>query len=274
MGNVSPTERALDIIELLADHPEGLAISDIARRLKLPKSIAHRLLSILVSRDFAVHNEMTQHYRLAIRTAALGLRFFGNIGLNEVCQPILNRLAHRTGEFIRICAAENGELVWIASAQGSLEGLRYDPTMEAGPALHATANGRAWLSTLDGNDALGQVRRLGFILPRNYERSIVTKEQQLFEELHRVRVDGYAISADESVIGIAALAAPIPDKNGGPALGSVSVAGPTVRMTPARIKAIVPDMLSAAKELSEIWPIPRVKKLSTIASSELNGYRP
>nr|WP_234886940.1 helix-turn-helix domain-containing protein [Sinorhizobium terangae] len=54
---------------MLADHPEGLAVTDIARRLKLPKSIAHRLLSILADRDFAIQDAQTQHYRLAIRTA-------------------------------------------------------------------------------------------------------------------------------------------------------------------------------------------------------------
>ncbi|MQX17798.1 helix-turn-helix domain-containing protein [Sinorhizobium terangae] len=264
MANVSPTERTLDIIELLADHPEGLAVSDIARRLKLPKSIAHRLLSILSDRDFAIQDDVTQHYRLAIRTAALGLRFFGNIGLNEVCQPILNRLAQRTGEFVRVCAAENGELVWIASAQGSSEGLRYDPTMEAGPALHATANGRAWLSTLNEADALAQVRRKGFILPRDYAGSSVTSEQQLSEELRQIKERGYAVSADESVIGITGFAAPIPDREGGPALGCVSVAGPSVRMPQSRGREIMPDLLTAAKELGQIWPIPRFKKLASM----------
>ncbi|MER8428368.1 IclR family transcriptional regulator [Mesorhizobium sp. M1403] len=256
MANVSPTERTLDIIELLADHPKGLAISDIARRLKLPKSIAHRLLSILVDRDFAIQEAVTQHYRLAIRTAALGLRFFGNIGLNEVCQPILNRLAQRTGEFVRVCAEEDGELAWIASAQGTSEGLRYDPTMEAGPALHATANGRAWLSTLDDAEAQAHVRRRGFILPRNYARSGVTNEQELLDELQRVRKYGYAVSADESVVGITALAVPIPDREGGPALGCVSVAGPSVRMPLSRLEAVAPDLLAAARELGETWPMP------------------
>ncbi|RWH78042.1 IclR family transcriptional regulator [Mesorhizobium sp.] len=267
MANVSPIERALDIIELLADHPEGLAVSDLARRLKLPKSIAHRLLAILADRDFAIQDGVTQHYRLSIRTAALGLRFFGNIGLNEVCQPILSRLAQRTGEFVRVCAEENGELVWVAMAQANSEGLRYDPPMDAGPALHATANGRAWLSTLKEADALAQVRSKGFILPRNHASSSVTNEQQLLEELKQIRERGYAISADESVVGITAFAAPIPDREEGPARGCVSVAGPSVRMSPSRGREIMPDLLAAAKELGEIWPIPRLKKFASISTS-------
>ena len=38
-------DRVLDIIELLADEPNGLPLSEIARRLDMPKSAAHRLLS-------------------------------------------------------------------------------------------------------------------------------------------------------------------------------------------------------------------------------------
>ncbi|MDK1378252.1 MULTISPECIES: IclR family transcriptional regulator [unclassified Sinorhizobium] len=263
MANISSIDRTLDIIELLADYPEGLAISDIARRLTIPKSIVHRVLSILVARDFATQDSTTQHYRLAIRAAALGLRFFGNIGLSEVCQPIITRLAQVTGEFVRVCAAENSELVWVASAQGSLDGLRYDPATEVGPVLHATATGRAWLSTLDDDAALAQVRRRGFILPRRYARSSITDEQQLFDELRRIRMRGYAISSDESAIGIAAIAAPISDRENDAAVGCVSVAGPSVHMPSSHMGAIAPDLLAAAKELSEIWPIPRLKTLST-----------
>ncbi|RWE28317.1 IclR family transcriptional regulator [Mesorhizobium sp.] len=257
MANVSATERTLDIIDLLADHPNGLPVSEVARRLKLPKSIAHRLLSILRDRNFATQDSTTQHYRLAIRTASLGLRFFGNIGLYELCQPILTRLAQRTGEFVRLCAAENGELVWIASAQGSSEGLRYDPTMQAGPALHATANGRAWLSTLRETDALAQVRRKGFILPRDYAGSSHTSEEQLSKKLKHIKERGYAVSVDESVIGITAFAAPVPDREEGPAVGCVSVAGPSVRMSQSREREIMPDILAAAIAVGEIWPIPR-----------------
>ncbi|TIP74688.1 MAG: IclR family transcriptional regulator, partial [Mesorhizobium sp.] len=112
------------------------------------------------------------------------------------------------------------------------------------------------LSTLDDVDALTHLRRRGFILPRHYARSLVANEKELSDELKRVRECGYAISADESVIGIAALAAPIPDREGGPALGCVSVAGPSVRMPSSRLEAVAPDLLAAARELSETWPIP------------------
>src|SRR5262245_40485869 len=123
MPAISPIERALDILELLADCPEGVSVSELSRQLSLQKSVAHRMLAVLVKRGFAAQDAASQRYRLAIQAAALGLRFFGKVGLGEVCQPIIDRLAQRTGEFIRICAAEDGRLTWIASSQGASGGL-------------------------------------------------------------------------------------------------------------------------------------------------------
>ncbi|MFD2345715.1 IclR family transcriptional regulator domain-containing protein [Sinorhizobium terangae] len=117
------------------------------------------------------------------------------------------------------------------------------------------------MASLEEAEELAQVRRRSYILPRNYARSLVTNEQELSDELKRIREHGFAVSADESVIGIAALAAAIPDREGGVALGCVSVAGPSVRMTSSRWNEIAPDLLAAAKELGEIWPIPRLKDL-------------
>src|SRR5678816_3287926 len=58
-------DRVMDIIELLADEPNGLPLSEIARRLDMPKSAAHRLLSSLVNRGFAVQDDHSQRYRLS-----------------------------------------------------------------------------------------------------------------------------------------------------------------------------------------------------------------
>ena len=53
MPAASLVDRVLDVVELLADFPEGLALSDLARSLRMSKSEAHRLLGIFVARGFA-----------------------------------------------------------------------------------------------------------------------------------------------------------------------------------------------------------------------------
>ena len=48
-----PAERCLGIIELLADGARAMPLGEIAERLDLPKSGAHRLLATLVELGWA-----------------------------------------------------------------------------------------------------------------------------------------------------------------------------------------------------------------------------
>ena len=49
--------RGLDLVELLADHPEGLHLNDIAAKVGLKKPTAHNLLRTLAARGFAARDE-------------------------------------------------------------------------------------------------------------------------------------------------------------------------------------------------------------------------
>ena len=81
MATGDMVERVLDILTLLADHPEGLPISDVSRRLDLPKSAVHRLLTILVRRGLAVQDEYSQRYCMTVMLAAIGFRFLAASGI-------------------------------------------------------------------------------------------------------------------------------------------------------------------------------------------------
>jgi DNA-binding IclR family transcriptional regulator len=249
-------DRVFDIIELLADYPEGLAVSELARRLRMPKSEAHRLLATFIKRGFALKDEPTQHYRLSVRTAAIGHRFFGKIRLEQLCQPTLDRLAMRAGELTRLALIDPSGLIFVANAQGASSGLRYDAELGRPlTTLHGTANGRAWLATLDEDEAVALVKSRSFILPAGYDHSVVTDEASLRAELGLTRTRGYALSLEESVAGIASIAVAIRDRGDGSTIGTVSLSGPTVRLTPARIAELAPDVQAAARELAELWPL-------------------
>ena len=45
-------ERALDLLELLGFCDQGLTLSLVARKLKIPKSSAHRLIYVLLNRGY------------------------------------------------------------------------------------------------------------------------------------------------------------------------------------------------------------------------------
>jgi len=264
-------ERVLDILTLLADHPHGLAITEISRQLDLPKSAVHRLLSILVNRGLAVQDAFSQRYRMTVKLAALGFRFLAASGITEICQPSLDRLAIRTGELVRLALVEDNALIWIAKAQGSLSGLRYDPDMGQPVVLHATSTGKAWLATMDEAKAVALVKAHGFVVPSRFGRPIVHDEASLLAELKLTRERGYGTSIEEGEPGTCAVGCVIVDPQSKCAIGTVSVAGPAARLTLKRIAEVVPDLKATATEIAELWPSRKVMD-ATMGLNPLKGF--
>lgn len=113
-----PAERCLEIIALLAEGANTLPLGEIAERLSLPKSGAHRLLSTLVDLGWVAKEPDTGFYRLTMRLAVMGQRFYAATGIPNICQPVLDRLAHETREFVRLAVADGDTLVWFRAGAG------------------------------------------------------------------------------------------------------------------------------------------------------------
>jgi IclR family acetate operon transcriptional repressor len=248
-------DRALDVLELLVEHPGGMSLSEVCRRCGMPKGAAHRLMTSLVQRGYMEQDASSEWYRLTLKTSALGFRFLAESGLTDVGQPILDRLAHQTRELCRLAVAQGQSLIWVAKAQGSPSALRYDPDMGMPVVLHATATGRAWLSTLDEDEAVRIVVESGFEVPSRFNRNVITNKTKLRAELAATRKRGYGLAIEEGEAGTAALAVPVSTPDGAKSVGTLSVAGPIMRVTEARYEGVAESLKRSALEFAKIWPI-------------------
>src|SRR5262245_23235206 len=126
-----PAERCLSIIELLANGAGAMPLGEIADRLALPKSGAHRLLATLVDLGWAEKDADTSFYRLTMRLAVLGQQFYVATGIPDLCQPLLDRLAQECRDFARLSVVDGDALVWVAHSQGATRGLLYQPSLSS-----------------------------------------------------------------------------------------------------------------------------------------------
>ena len=85
--SVSAADRCLAILELLADEPDGVALTALSATLELPQSAVHRLLAILVQRGYARQDEATGRYLPTLAIAAIGLRLLSTLNIPNVCNP-------------------------------------------------------------------------------------------------------------------------------------------------------------------------------------------
>ena len=74
---VPALERALSILELLAQHSEGIRMREIADRLGLPSNSVFRITGTLEDRGYLIRDGEDMRYRLSRKLLALGYAAVG-----------------------------------------------------------------------------------------------------------------------------------------------------------------------------------------------------
>lgn len=248
----SLVERCFDLITLLSDSAGAMSLGEISRRLDVPKSAAHRLLTTMCELGWAEQDPENGFYRLSLRLAVVGQRLLVGTRIPDICQPVLDRLALSTEGLGRIAIVDPDGLTWIANSQGARSGLVYQPELVARVPLHITANGKAWLATLDRDDALARAVASGLGDASIGGPRVITTKQTFSAALDETSEQGWASAIEEAEPGVAAIAAVI--RMDQQVVGTVSVAGPIHRFSPLVIPGVAEKVVAAAKEISSLWP--------------------
>jgi len=241
-------EKSLAILEYLTDHPEGVALGQIATELNQLRSGCHRTLQELTRYGY-IRQLQRGDYALTTKMASMGLSFLSKSGVVDIAQPVLHRLAQATEELVRLAIVDGERLTLVAKAQGARSGLLYDPDMGIDLRLSCSAAGQAWLMTLPEDLAIEYVSHQGLGAPRDYGPNAPTSIKALMKILDSHRKRGYSIIQETYAPGMSSMAAPV-QKAGEPATGVIVVAGPSPRLTLERMQKFGPALLAAAEELS------------------------
>ena len=244
-------ERTLGILEHLAAHAQGRPLASIADDLGLPRSAAHRLLTDLCRCGYVRQLRDHGDYVLTAKLVSMGLHFLSNSGVIDIVQPLLDRIAEASGEFVRLGVIDNEQLTWVAKSQGARKGLRYDPEMGMEARLSCTASGHAWLLTLPEDKAIELVARQGIGSREQFGPNAPRTVRELLTALSAARKRGFSVTHETFTAGMTAMAAPV-RRPGQPAIGVISIAGPAVRFTEVRMLALGPTLLAAVDELAAV----------------------
>lgn len=210
---------ALDVLNCFVASDE-LGVTDVARRLGVAKSTAHRLLSSLCARGLAERVPGTGHYRLGLRLWELGQLVQDRTPLRHVALPLLEELRLRTGQTAHLSIADGPDVVFVERL-ASLSGIHLLAERSRRMPLHTTSSGKVIAAF---NPAVSQARvEAGF--PQGASRTIGSA-QEWAQCLDDVRRRGMATSDSENVDGLASVAAPVLDGTG-LAVAAVSIAGPS-----------------------------------------------
>jgi DNA-binding IclR family transcriptional regulator len=250
-GLIVSISRALSLLEILADSEAGLSLSEIARRLKVNKQIATRIIQTVESCNYIYASPNGNGYFLSYKLSNLGLRKLAQTGILDPASSVIRSLANEIGELIRLAVVEGSSINWVLAAVGQKRTLYIDPNYSLEVELHSTATGRAWLATLPFETALQYILRNG-VTP--FTKHTLTSIDALRQELDETRKRGWAISYEETELGVGAVAAAIVLPKHGRCVGTISLAAPINRMNRRDLEAAAPLVVAATERLAQMWP--------------------
>jgi len=238
---VTSVDNALRIAAML--QLEGsLSVTEIAKRVGVAPSTAHRLLATLVYRDFVTQDE-DRTYRVGPVLELAAHSQSGASRLRAAGLPHLRRLvdlfdesanlAVRTGDTVRFVASvESSQALRV----GSREGMVF-------PA-HRTTAGLLLLAELDDE----QIESL-YAAERYAEHPAERPDMvALRRDLSRVRRSGFALNQGRSERGVVAVGVPLHDE-GGELVAGLSVSMPSVRYDKEQLPTLVGTLRATATAL-------------------------
>jgi DNA-binding IclR family transcriptional regulator len=230
----------------------GVGFAELRRRTGLPKATLHRLTAELV--EARLLDRVDGRFHLSGYLFALGMRASVERGLLEVATPFLEDLYERTHETVHLGVRESTEVVYVAKIGGHRQAAT--PSRAGGRMpVHCTALGKALLAHA-GAELRGTV--LAGPLERRTPRTVVAPGL-LARQLEEVLETGVAFEHEESVVGIACVAAPVL-VGGVEAVAALSITGPTTRFRPdhhvAAVRAAAIGLASTMARREELptWP--------------------
>jgi DNA-binding IclR family transcriptional regulator len=200
----------LKVLELLSPARPQIGVSEVSRRLEIPKSSASRLLASLAEGGLLARDSRARTYGPGQLVRRLALLARKDASLLDELLGLARRLAESTRHSTWVGSLDGDEVIVLGNHHGGYA-VRY--VVEPGSRLpaHATALGKALLARM----APGEVRHLyaSEALAARTARSIRNLDA-LLVDLARVRRRGYAISDEENFPGVKSIAASVSDADG------------------------------------------------------------
>jgi DNA-binding IclR family transcriptional regulator len=240
---IESVDNALRILQTLRDSGR-VRVSEVAAELGIARSTAHRLLSMLVYRDFAVKTD-DHAYLPGPALSAPPLRGGPAQRLRQALRPHMEALCARVEETVNLTVrlgAQTRFLHTVECARLLRVGDRQGTILPA----WQTSGGKVLLAELPDGQLSAVLRGAA---GRGPDRLTGADRRALISELRTVRERGYGENIEESESGVCAVGICVRD-GAGEAVAALSVSAPSVRYTPEQAKVFIAELRAAVSGVS------------------------
>lgn len=240
-----PTGKALAVLSAVADRRRPVAIAEVAALLDLPLPTAHRIVAQLLEAGWLQRSLASRRVAVGPRLIEMAWSVAAAAFGDAARDALLRDLAEELGEQVEVGTVRAGQVVYLATARAVRPAsLQFEPGRRA--PLHCTSTGKLHLAEMPPAQRERLVRSLA--LERRTPRT-VTEPDALLAELETVQAQGFALTSEELVEGVAGGAVPIRDARGR-MVAALGVTVPLARLGEAGPRALIPALRRTAAALS------------------------
>jgi DNA-binding IclR family transcriptional regulator len=261
---VPALDRALSILELLAHHPDGMRMRELADKLSLPPNSVFRITGVLEQRGYLFREGTDMRYRLSRKLLSLGYAAIGEDKLIEHSLDVMQFLRDETQETVLVGVRADVQGV-VLEQVASTQPVKFlvDPGTHF--PLHTSAPGKVLVAFLPAAERDALLKRMKYT---RYTDQTLDSRAKFEAEMETVLETGYALDCGEQIEGLRCVGAPIFNHRGYP-IAAIWVTGPSFRLSASALKPVGVGLMAAAGRISQrfgykLLPAPA----ATVASRE------
>lgn len=245
-NSIQSVDRALSLLEALAEAGGEAALTELSRRTSLNVSTCHHLLSTLVNWGYVAKVPGRRSYALGARVLYLGQACLRQVDLPRRAQHHIDRINAVTGETVHLAVLQTDNIVTLMKREARHAVRVETSSLGESDAPHATATGKAMLAWLTED----HIRRiLDQQKMRRFTDKTITNYAAFIEELRHVRRNGYAMDREEFQPGVICVGSAIRD-HAGAVVGAISASMPTMRATDEHLALVRNEIITATSTIN------------------------
>jgi DNA-binding IclR family transcriptional regulator len=262
IANMNSVERAFAILEFLNSSRRGWNISEMSRKLGLPKSSTHVLFSTLDNLGYITEFQSSRRYQLSPKLYGLGRRALETTPLPMIALPHLHWLVQQTNLTAHVGILEKKQVVFVQKVDGPGI-IKFDTYVGKCSQLHCTGLGKSLVAFRPEEEIKLLLDK--YIFSR-FTKQTISSLSAFMAECERIRRAGYSMDDEEEELGIRCVAVPVLSE--GVAVAAVSVTGTTAQMPLEAVANIVSKATNAASRIAGQLQPARVRHLTSEETPE------
>lgn len=236
--------RAVELLSIFNENERELGITEISKKMNLHKSSVYRIVKTLESVGWLDQNTSNSKYRLGMCILDVSSVILNNYDYRDVINSEMHKLMQETGETVILSVYTNigGVCVDIVEANSY---IIYTSKLGQKTPVYSGATGKILLA-YQSDAEIQSVIEMGL---KPYTPYTITDPDDLREELNKIRVNGYAISMEETDPGVGAVGVPV-FSNRGNMVYSLSIVAPVDRMRKKGVRYLIEKAQSTSQEIT------------------------